>query len=227
MSYFTDECYKEHFVDIYSPYQVITPFTHTVNHKYNNKITLLFLSQRFYTTGSHMQVFSSNVYFKIGIEEINSSQKEFFKDFIALVDLGDCFIIINENQSKILYSYTDPVNIFLCNSFIRIPKNITTKDLISCFKTTNYREKQCYKPESLTRDEIDVLRLSVSYSLKQISIIKGIEYKTVSYHKIRALHKLNIKSIVELFISLSEWGKHYENIKSCMLENRNAINKIH
>ncbi|EGE0303306.1 LuxR family transcriptional regulator, partial [Escherichia albertii] len=29
-----------------------------------------------------MQVFSSNVYFKIGIEEINSSQKEFFKDFI-------------------------------------------------------------------------------------------------------------------------------------------------
>ncbi|MCZ9232032.1 helix-turn-helix transcriptional regulator [Escherichia albertii] len=174
-----------------------------------------------------MQVFSSNVYFKIGIEEINSSQKEFFKDFIALVDLGHCFIIINGNQSKILYSYTDPVNIFLCNSFIRIPKNITTKDLISCFKTTNYREKQCYKPESLTRDEIDVLRLSVSYSLKQISIIKGIEYKTVSYHKIRALHKLNIKSIVELFISLSEWGKHYENIKSCMLENRNAINKIH
>ncbi len=47
-----------------------------------------------------MQVFSSNVYFKIGIEEINSSQKEFFKDFIALVDLGHCFIIINENQSK-------------------------------------------------------------------------------------------------------------------------------
>ncbi len=97
-----------------------------------------------------MQVFSSNVYFKIGIEEINSSQKEFFKDFIALVDLGHCFIIINENQSKILYSYTDPVNIFLCNSFIRIPKNITTKDLKRFIVSpkNSYRQTEKYYIEN-------------------------------------------------------------------------------
>ncbi|EES5058113.1 LuxR family transcriptional regulator, partial [Escherichia coli] len=30
----------------------------------------------------------------------------------------------------------------------------------------------------------------------QIAIIKGIDYKTISYHKIRALNKLNIKGTV-------------------------------
>ncbi|HBD1659496.1 TPA: LuxR family transcriptional regulator, partial [Escherichia coli] len=49
-----------------------------------------------------------------------------------------------------------------------------------------------------------ILRLCVSYSLKQIAIIKGIDYKTISYHKIRALNKLNIKGTVELFIALCE-----------------------
>nr|EEY9401362.1 hypothetical protein [Escherichia coli] len=43
---------------------------------------------------------------------------------------------------------------------------------------------------------LDILRLCVSYSLKQIAIIKGIDYKTISYHKIRALNKLNIKGTV-------------------------------
>ncbi|EEX2333621.1 LuxR family transcriptional regulator, partial [Escherichia coli] len=50
--------------------------------------------------------------------------------------------------------------------------------------------------EPLIHDEIDILRLCVSYSLKQIAIIKGIDYKTISYHKIRALNKLNIKGTV-------------------------------
>lgn len=70
----------------------------------------------------------------------------------------------------------------------------------------------------LTHDEIDILRLCVSYSLKQIAIIKGIDYKTVSYHKIRALNKLNIKGTVELFIALCEWDKHYVKLQSCVRE---------
>ncbi|MHB2179085.1 helix-turn-helix transcriptional regulator, partial [Escherichia coli] len=65
---------------------------------------------------------------------------------------------------------------------------------------------------------IDILRLCVSYSLKQIAIIKGIDYKTVSYHKIRALNKLNIKGTVELFIALCEWDKHYFKLQSCVRE---------
>ena len=57
--------------------------------------------------------------------------------------------------------------------------------------------------ESMLDDAATALGLSLIhiYSLKQIAIIKGIDYKTVSYHKIRALNKLNIKGTVELFIA--------------------------
>ncbi|EEC9853693.1 LuxR family transcriptional regulator, partial [Escherichia coli] len=51
-----------------------------------------------------------------------------------------------------------------------------------------------------------------------IAIIKGIDYKTVSYHKIRALNQLNIKGTVELFIALCEWDKHYFKLQSCVRE---------
>ncbi|EGF2682002.1 TPA: LuxR family transcriptional regulator, partial [Escherichia coli] len=43
-------------------------------------------------------------------------------------------------------------------------------------------------------------------------------YKTISYHKIRALNKLNIKGTVELFIALCEWDKHYFKLQSCVRE---------
>ena len=58
----------------------------------------------------------------------------------------------------------------------------------------------------------------ISIMIGMIAIIKGIDYKTVSYHKIRALNKLNIKGTVELFIALCEWDKHYFKLQSCIRE---------
>ena len=58
----------------------------------------------------------------------------------------------------------------------------------------------------------------ISIMMGMIAIIKGIDYKTVSYHKIRALNKLNIKGTVELFIALCEWDKHYVKLQSCVRE---------
>ena len=106
----------------------------------------------------------------------------------------------------------------MSNNFIRINKNITLSDLTH-FLVSNLHTQNVYSTqEPLTHDEIDILRLCVSYSLKQIAIIKGIDYKTVSYHKIRALNKLNIKGTVELFIALCEWDKHYFKLQSCVRE---------
>ncbi|MCV5921673.1 LuxR C-terminal-related transcriptional regulator, partial [Escherichia coli] len=113
---------------------------------------------------------------------------------------------------------TEPVNILLSNNFIRINKNIRLSDLTH-FLISNLHTQNVYPTqEPLTHDDIDILRLCVSYSLKQIAIIKGIDYKTVSYHKIRALNKLNIKGTVELFIALCEWDKHYFKLQSCVRE---------
>ncbi|EFH3063891.1 LuxR family transcriptional regulator, partial [Escherichia coli] len=100
----------------------------------------------------------------------------------------------------------------------RINKNIRLSDLTH-FLISNLHTQNVYSTqEALTHDDIDILRLCVSYSLKQVAIIKGIDYKTVSYHKIRALNKLNIKGTVELFIALCEWDKHYFKLQSCVRE---------
>ncbi|EHH6604427.1 LuxR family transcriptional regulator [Escherichia coli] len=163
-----------------------------------------------------MQVFSSDVYFTVGTNALLASQKEYYSDLVALVDLGHSFVVIDEHQHRNLKPNTEPVNILLSNNFIRINKNITLSDLTH-FLVSNLHTQNVYSTqEPLTYDEIDILRLCVSYSLKQIAIIKGIYYKTVSYHKIRALNKLNIKGTVELFIALCEWDKHYFKLQSCV-----------
>ena len=111
-----------------------------------------------------MQVFSSDVYFTVGTNALLASQKEYYSDLVALVDLGHSFVVI-------AVSY------------------ITLSDLTH-FLVSNLHTQNVYSTqEPLIHDEIDILRLCVSYSLKQIAIIKGIDYKTISYHKIRALNK--------------------------------------
>lgn len=98
-------------------------------------------------------------------------------------------------------------------------KTITYLSDIGCLEIQGASLQNVYSTqEALTHDDIDILRLCVSYSLKQVAIIKGIDYKTVSYHKIRALNKLNIKGTVELFIALCEWDKHYFKLQSCVRE---------
>ena len=157
-----------------------------------------------------MQVFSSDAYFTVGTNALLASQKEYYSGLVALVDLGHSFVVIDEHQHRNLKPNTEPVN--------RINKNITLSDLTH-FLISNLHTQNVYSTqEPLTHDEIDILRLCVSYSLKQIAIIKGIDYKTVSYHKIRALNKLNIKGTVELFIALCEWDKHYFKLQSCVRE---------
>ena len=160
-----------------------------------------------------MQVFSSDVYFTVGTNALLASQKEYYSDLVALVDLGHSFVVIDEHQHRNLKPNTEPVNTLLSNNFIRINKNITLSDLTH-FLVSNLHTQNVYSTqEPLTHDEIDILRLCVSYSLKQIAIIKGIDYK-----KIRALNKLNIKGTVELFIALCEWDKHYFKLQSCIRE---------
>ncbi|HAW0893786.1 TPA: LuxR family transcriptional regulator [Escherichia coli] len=169
-----------------------------------------------------MQVFSSNVYFTIGTNALTNallaSQKNYYSDLVAFVDLGNSFVVIDEQQHRNLSSNTEPVNILLSNNFIRINKNIKISDLTNFLVSNIHAQNVYFTQVQLTPDEIDILRLCISYSLKQISIIKGIDYKTVSYHKIRALNKLNIKGTVELFIAFCEWDKHYYKLKSYVRE---------
>ncbi|EFJ7295887.1 LuxR family transcriptional regulator, partial [Escherichia coli] len=127
-----------------------------------------------------MQVFSSDVYFTVGTNALLASQKEYYSDLVALVDLGHSFVVIDEHQHRNLKPNTKPVNILLSNNFIRINKNITLSDLTH-FLVSNLHTQNVYSTqEPLIHDEIDILRLCVSYSLKQIAIIKGIDYKTIS-----------------------------------------------
>ncbi|EPU0883033.1 TPA: LuxR family transcriptional regulator, partial [Escherichia coli] len=130
-----------------------------------------------------MQVFSSDVYFTVVTNALLASQKEYYSDLVALVDLGHSFVVIDEHQHRNLKPNTEPVNILLSNNFIRINKNIRLSDLTH-FLISNLHTQNVYSTqEALTHDDIDILRLCVSYSLKQVAIIKGIDYKTVSYHK--------------------------------------------
>ena len=71
-----------------------------------------------------MQVFSSDVYFTVGTNALLASQKEYYSDLVALVDLGHSFVVIDEHQHRNLKPNTEPVNILLSNNFIRINKNI-------------------------------------------------------------------------------------------------------
>ena len=122
-----------------------------------------------------MQVFSSDVYFTVGTNALLASQKEYYSDLVALVDLGHSFVVIDEHQHRNLNPNTEPVNILLSNNFIRINKNIRLSDLTH-FLISNLHTQNVYSTqEPLTHDEIDILRLCVSYSLKQIAIIKGID----------------------------------------------------
>ncbi|MEC4625906.1 hypothetical protein VST01_20700, partial [Escherichia coli] len=43
-----------------------------------------------------MQVFSSDVYFTVGTNALLASQKEYYSDLVALVDLGHSFVVIDE-----------------------------------------------------------------------------------------------------------------------------------
>ena len=59
-----------------------------------------------------MQVFSSDVYFTVGTNALLASQKEYYSDLVALVDLGHSFVVIDEHQHRNLKPNTEPVNIF-------------------------------------------------------------------------------------------------------------------
>ena len=173
-----------------------------------------------------MQVFSSDVYFTVVTNALLASQKEYYSDLVALVDLGHSFVVIDEHQHRNLKPNTEPVNILLSNNLIRL-KNLSIWYDLTHFLISNLHTQNVYSTqEALTHDDIDILRLCVSYSLKQVAIIKGIDYKTVSYHKIRALNKLNIKGTVELFIALCEWDKHYFKLQSCVRESWYVISRI-
>lgn len=76
-----------------------------------------------------MQVFSSDVYFTVVTNALLASQKEYYSDLVALVDLGHSFVVIDEHQHRNLKPNTEPVNILLSNNFIRINKNIRLSDL--------------------------------------------------------------------------------------------------
>lgn len=47
-----------------------------------------------------MQVFSSDVYFTVGTNALLASQKEYYSDLVALVDLGHSFVVIDEHQHR-------------------------------------------------------------------------------------------------------------------------------
>ncbi len=66
-----------------------------------------------------MQVFSSDVYFTVGTNALLASQKEYYSDLVALVDLGHSFVVIDEHQHRNLKPNTEPVNTLLSNNFIR------------------------------------------------------------------------------------------------------------
>ena len=58
-----------------------------------------------------MQVFSSDVYFTVVTNALLASQKEYYSDLVALVDLGHSFVVIDEHQHRNLKPNTEPVNI--------------------------------------------------------------------------------------------------------------------
>ncbi len=64
-----------------------------------------------------MQVFSSDVYFTVVTNALLASQKEYYSDLVALVDLGHSFVVIDEHQHRNLKPNTEPVNILLSNNF--------------------------------------------------------------------------------------------------------------
>lgn len=47
-----------------------------------------------------MQVFSSDVYFTVVTNALLASQKEYYSDLVALVDLGHSFVVIDEHQHR-------------------------------------------------------------------------------------------------------------------------------
>ncbi|EEX8084833.1 LuxR family transcriptional regulator, partial [Escherichia coli] len=55
-----------------------------------------------------MQVFSSDVYFTVGTNALLASQKEYYSDLVALVDLGHSFVVIDEHQHRNLKPNTKP-----------------------------------------------------------------------------------------------------------------------
>ncbi len=89
-----------------------------------------------------MQVFSSDVYFTVGTNALLASQKEYYSDLVALVDLGHSFVVIDEHQHRNLKPNTEPVNILLSNNFIWINKNITLSDLTH-FRFQIFIHKMC------------------------------------------------------------------------------------
>ena len=54
-----------------------------------------------------MQVFSSDVYFTVGTNALLASQKEYYSDLVALVDLGHSFVVIDEHQHRNLKPNTE------------------------------------------------------------------------------------------------------------------------
>lgn len=105
-----------------------------------------------------MQVFSSDVYFTVVTNALLASQKEYYSDLVALVDLGHSFVVIDEHQHRNLKPNTEPVNILLSNKFIRINKNIRLSDLTH-FLISNLHTQNVYSTqEALTHDDIDILR---------------------------------------------------------------------
>ena len=49
-----------------------------------------------------MQVFSSDVYFTVGTNALLASQKEYYSDLVALVDLGHSFVVIDEHHPAVM-----------------------------------------------------------------------------------------------------------------------------
>ncbi len=54
-----------------------------------------------------MQVFSSDVYFTVVTNALLASQKEYYSDLVALVDLGHSFVVIDEHQHRNLKPNTE------------------------------------------------------------------------------------------------------------------------
>jgi len=153
-----------------------------------------------------MQIFSGDSFFVIGLKALSINLNIPEPESLIIFDTGQDYIyVLDDNEIKHLI-YSDPVSAFiLCR---RSLINRTAGVNIFSMLLSGWRfgcAKQRLPKEMTTREALIIRMICLGISQKHIAMKLHVSEKTVSTHKLNALHKLKIKNVAIFFNEYAAW----------------------
>lgn len=155
-----------------------------------------------------MQIFSGDSFFVIGLKALSINLNTPEPESLIIFDTGQDYIyVLDDNEIKHLI-YSDPVSAFILCRRSLINRTAGVNIFSTLLRGWNFGcTRQRYHKEMTAREALIIKMICLGISQKHIAMILHVSEKTVSTHKINALHKLKIKNAAVFFKEYAAWHR--------------------